>query len=242
MHRSKGLEADYVIIIGLDNEAFAPFPAEREDPISRKVYLPEKEKNKYAEERRLFYVAITRAKKKIYLIADFKRPSEFIREIFRNNLDKIMLNEFEHGDEQVEDYLDKTCPSCGSGYLKISNARWEKKYNEDKYYTKLICTNSGNYKFKLCDFECLIPNESSFNFWGERENGDKYVNKYLGVTIIKKTDNCFNWKCLNEDVEENSLEEAKEKSTKYALKMRNKDPVEFYLTIDAAIKGKYNKK
>ena len=35
----------------------------------------------YAEERRLFYVALTRCKKKVYIIYDPKRPSIFIKEI-----------------------------------------------------------------------------------------------------------------------------------------------------------------
>jgi len=79
-HSSKGKEADYVIIIGLTSRGYA-FPSQIEDDPLLDLVLTKKELIPNAEERRLFYVAVTRAKKHAYLIADMKRSSTFAREI-----------------------------------------------------------------------------------------------------------------------------------------------------------------
>jgi DNA helicase-4 len=80
IHTSKGLQADFVIIIGLHSGNSA-FPSEvADDPILQMV-MPDPEGYPYAEERRLMYVALTRAKHKIYLIGGKYTPSCFLREI-----------------------------------------------------------------------------------------------------------------------------------------------------------------
>jgi len=71
IHSSKGLEADYVIITHLESGKFG-FPSEIEE--SDEPFL-------YAEERRLFYVAMTRAKEKIFFICNKNNPSIFIEEL-----------------------------------------------------------------------------------------------------------------------------------------------------------------
>ena len=68
-HASKGKEADYVIIIGLQKGKHG-FPSEKATPAILEALLPVKEAFTYAEERRLFYVALTRAKHRAYIIAD----------------------------------------------------------------------------------------------------------------------------------------------------------------------------
>ena len=79
IHKSKGLEADYTIIINCDNNING-FPNKIENnKIIQK--LNPLEKMPYAEERRLFYVAITRCKHQTYLIYDKKNPSIFIKEL-----------------------------------------------------------------------------------------------------------------------------------------------------------------
>jgi DNA helicase-2/ATP-dependent DNA helicase PcrA len=84
VHASKGLEFEYVFVAGLEQDLF-PFKHMDEDDMSQ----AEEE-----EERRLFYVALTRAKKKIYLSYTIIRtiygaqristPSEFIADIEKN--------------------------------------------------------------------------------------------------------------------------------------------------------------
>lgn len=79
-HKSKGLEADYVIIAYL-NSGFWGFPSEMQnDPILNLV-LTEPDTYPDSEERRVFYVAMTRAKKKVFFVAEKKNPSKFIYEI-----------------------------------------------------------------------------------------------------------------------------------------------------------------
>ena len=79
VHKSKGLEASYVIILNCNNETLG-FPNQIEDnPLLKKLFSYKE--IKYAEERRLFYVAITRCKEQTFLIYDKNNPSIFIKEI-----------------------------------------------------------------------------------------------------------------------------------------------------------------
>lgn len=84
VHRSKGLEEETVIIISLENNIWG-FPNKIKDEKILKYVLPKKEKYKYAEERRLFYVALTRTKNEVYLLVNRNNPSIFIKEIVNNN-------------------------------------------------------------------------------------------------------------------------------------------------------------
>ena len=79
-HSAKGLEADYCIVIGLSDQGLS-FPAKQQDEILVEALLCVSDNYLYAEERRLFYVALTRAKHKCYLIADSKSPSAFTQEL-----------------------------------------------------------------------------------------------------------------------------------------------------------------
>ena len=79
IHKSKGLEADYVIILQCNKDTLG-FPSMiNDDPILNYV-LTKSDQYPYGEERRLFYVAITRAKIKTYILYDSKSPSVFINE------------------------------------------------------------------------------------------------------------------------------------------------------------------
>lgn len=86
VHSSKGKEADYVILVGL-NEGRYGFPAKQPDELFFDAYLPKQDDFAYAEERRLFYVALTRAKKHVYLIAPTSGASEFITELITQQYD-----------------------------------------------------------------------------------------------------------------------------------------------------------
>ena len=82
VHRSKGLEEQNIILINLNNSKYG-FPNKRSDNISR-ILLP-KDRYLYEEERRLFYVALTRTMNYIYLLVDKDNPSTFVKELLRNN-------------------------------------------------------------------------------------------------------------------------------------------------------------
>lgn len=79
VHKSKGLEADYVILLQCNKGTFG-FPSQiSDDPVLQYV-LSGADNYPYGEERRLFYVAITRAKEKTIVMYDKRYPSVFVDE------------------------------------------------------------------------------------------------------------------------------------------------------------------
>ena len=82
VHKSKGLEAENVIVLNLVDDRYG-FPNKKKDDVLE-LLLP-KEKYRYEEERRLFYVALTRTKNNVFLFVDKNKPSVFIKEIIRKN-------------------------------------------------------------------------------------------------------------------------------------------------------------
>lgn len=90
VHKSKGLESDIVIIINL-SDSILGFPSKIPNPeILRFVSL--KSSYPYDEERRLFYVALTRTKEKVYLFTPINNPSIFVKELvndYKNDIDII---------------------------------------------------------------------------------------------------------------------------------------------------------
>ena len=111
-HSSKGLSADNVIIINAKDEMFG-FPSQIEDdPVLRLVVSYDDSYN-YAEERRLFYVALTRTKNRVFIITPENRPSEFIKELLNEN--KLYPNVVLKGNLNLESKrkIKNVCPICG---------------------------------------------------------------------------------------------------------------------------------
>ncbi|QAV24253.1 DNA helicase IV [Proteus hauseri] len=79
-HASKGQQADYVIILGLQDGKDG-FPAPARESIIEVALLPKVEDYPNAEERRLMYVALTRAKKQVWLLFNKQQPSCFVVEL-----------------------------------------------------------------------------------------------------------------------------------------------------------------
>ena len=94
----------------------------------------------YAEERRLFYVALTRTKNRVYIVAPKEHPSEFVIELLNDYHSDISV----HGDLVFNDYSDdkvvKRCPICGYP-LQL---RYKKAYGLKLW----ICSNEP----EICDF------------------------------------------------------------------------------------------
>ena len=80
VHKSKGLESDIVIVINLTDQQNG-FPNQIKDERITRIVVKNKEKYLYSEERRLFYVALTRTKNEVYLLVPQKSPSIFIEEL-----------------------------------------------------------------------------------------------------------------------------------------------------------------
>ena len=82
IHASKGLEAENVIIINLTNDLYGLPNKLKNSKLIEKLH-PSDTSYLYAEERRLFYVALTRSKNKVYLLVPLFKKSQFIKELKR---------------------------------------------------------------------------------------------------------------------------------------------------------------
>jgi DNA helicase-4 len=80
IHASKGQQADFVIVLGL-HQGRDGFPAEARESIMEEGLLPQPEDFPDAEERRLAYVAMTRARQQVWLMFDKDRPSIFVEHL-----------------------------------------------------------------------------------------------------------------------------------------------------------------
>jgi DNA helicase-4 len=80
IHYSKGTEADYVFVIGLKSGLYG-FPCIYADKDIKRIILDIPIEEKEEEERRLFYVAMTRAKKELILVSEQGNESEFVKDI-----------------------------------------------------------------------------------------------------------------------------------------------------------------
>ena len=83
VHRAKGQEADYVLLVDLISGVYG-FPAvQSDDPILNLVLASSGPEDllMHGEERRLFYVAMTRAKEEVHIITDVPNPSIFVDEV-----------------------------------------------------------------------------------------------------------------------------------------------------------------
>ena len=127
VHSAKGREADYVIVLDLRDSRYG-FPClVVDDPLLDLVSPPAAQDEPYpnAEERRLFYVALTRARKGVYLIADQTNPSPFVRELIQTSTDIRTIGQVSH-----------SCPACYRGALIRSQSG-----------DNLRCTNSPTCRY-----------------------------------------------------------------------------------------------
>ena len=138
IHGSKGLEADFVILLDVKS-GYNSFPSEIEDDPLLKLVNDESPSEGISdpEERRLFYVAITRAKLKVHIIADEFEKSSFIEELSKyenvNVIKDIDINIL-------------SCDQCKSGsMILLTNSNDNSKF--------FACSNRPicDYKLKYSD-------------------------------------------------------------------------------------------
>lgn len=105
-HAAKGLEADYVMLLNV-TEGLMGFPSQIVDDPALQLAMPEPDDFPLAEERRLFYVALTRARRqtRIYTLQD--KPSRFVVELAQNG----------HTEIKTSKGALKPCPKCRTGTL-----------------------------------------------------------------------------------------------------------------------------
>jgi DNA helicase IV len=107
VHASKGLEAEYVFLLNAIS-GVRGFPSQIEDDPALQMAMPSPDPFPYAEERRLFYVALTRARKQIRIYTLIEQPSEFLVEMVGSGALSI---------KGVEGEPLSPCPECGTGFL-----------------------------------------------------------------------------------------------------------------------------
>lgn len=108
-HRAKGLEADYTILIDVSEGDYG-VPSRIEDDELLHLVIPEPETFPYAEERRLFYVALTRASRGVFLLTNADQQSRYIDELADIAGKEIRF-------EGVDGQALPSCPKCSAGYL-----------------------------------------------------------------------------------------------------------------------------
>ena len=128
-HRSKGLQADYVFVINNKANGMG-FPSKIQDDPIINILLEGNEGFPFAEERRLFYVALTRARIKSFLVVVDGDESSFATEL--ENRYRLELKNNDH-----------VCPYCGGRLVK----------RKGPYSEFIGCSNYGitgcNYKRKI---------------------------------------------------------------------------------------------
>ena len=110
-HASKGLGYDNVIVINGRNETYG-FPSKIEDDPVLAFVIKGDRSIDYAEERRLFYVAMTRTKNRVFFIAPEQNPSEFLLEIKHDYKNVILKGDWNEDPNEIPSYK-KSCPVCG---------------------------------------------------------------------------------------------------------------------------------
>lgn len=106
-HSSKGLGYDNIILINMFEGKFG-FPRQIEDDPIMKLVTYEDNSMPFAEERRLFYVAMTRTKNRVHIATPKVRPSRFLVELIRD----FKLPHSEELNMQVVDLFNLRCPIC----------------------------------------------------------------------------------------------------------------------------------
>ena len=90
IHSSKGLQANEAVILNVNGSEMTGFPNKRtDDPLLDYVKF-NSDTFPFSEERRLFYVALTRTKHRTYILSDSKNPSDFILELRKMNSDNMI--------------------------------------------------------------------------------------------------------------------------------------------------------
>jgi DNA helicase-4 len=125
VHGAKGLEADYIVVLGMTKGRYG-FPSTIIDDPVLELAMPDGDAFPLAEERRLFYVALTRARRSVLLLTVEHQESPFIKELIRD-----------HG-LTVQNLNGQTmhtviCPTCGNGFMTQRSGKYGTFYGCSEY-------------------------------------------------------------------------------------------------------------
>jgi len=201
-HGSKGTEDDVVLIINVTAD-FLGFPSNVEDdPVLNLVKTVKENEYYHAEERRLFYVAMTRARYQTHILCDVIKPSIFANEIQEEEYKTVVTK---------NDSGLILCPQCKLGYLinKTQDRRKRPFYQCSRAdvcdYVGLNCECGGvltrndhtvNCSNELCSKEKMICDKCEDGILIKRESKNKAYTSFYGCSNYQKK-GCLNKKELN---------------------------------------------
>ena len=136
VHSSKGLEADYIIIPRLTSEKMG-FPCGIHDDPVLQLAMPFGDAYEFAEERRLFYVALTRAKKQVCLVTVEHKISPFVTELIMD-----FGLELQNRDGSTPEKRE-VCPRCGKGLLVKKKGKYGDFWSCNKFPACRFSRNIG---------------------------------------------------------------------------------------------------
>ena len=171
-------------MIGIRSGTYG-FPCEIEDDPVLKLVLSQEDMYTNAEERRLFYVGFTRAKNRVFLLADRSAISSFISETLQDSENVTVSGKVP---------IIVECPSCGQGFINK---------NPDKMKPTFFCSNPAcKYKPVTC------PKCNSGFLYQDPDNEHSYLCSKCAFTarfcprcnegylVIHEKDGRF-WGCSN---------------------------------------------
>lgn len=143
VHGSKGLESNFVILISGEDSKNG-FPNRMEDDVMLNLVLGKNSSFEFAEERRLFYVALTRTRSIVYILSDRNNPSTFVKEIEQRC---SVLNP----ELKQRKTVANLCPYCKSGQLIIR----KNLTNGDRFFG---CSNYPYCNYSINDMRAVENN------------------------------------------------------------------------------------
>lgn len=218
VHSAKGLEADNVILINAENKRVG-FPNKIADDTLLQLVLSHKEQFDYAEERRLFYVALTRTKNCSYILTPDENPSVFISDIIKApELETL----FPVGEKLTS--AAPICPVCQKGHLLLRTGPDEKQFVGCSMFP--MCTNTYDdtsvLKYAIRCRNCggyMVHRRSTYGVFVGCSNFPHCQNKYPSL----------------EAAMESKRQYARDQYTVCQVKFRTSSQLYSYLTNDPTL-------
>ena len=111
VHKAKGLEGDYVILLNAEDGQLG-FPNRIADDPVLQLVLGAPEPYEFAEERRLFYVALTRTRNRVFILVPDEGRSPFIDDLRKCGVGNLGAGTTDGPEKKI------LCPKCGKGTLE----------------------------------------------------------------------------------------------------------------------------
>lgn len=118
IHAAKGKEAEYIVIVGMTRGGF---PSTIQDDPLLALAMPRGDEFPHAEERRLFYVALTRSRRAVLLMTVTRRESPFLLELINHRHVNL-----ETSDGQIDNPI--ICPECKVNRMVRREGRYGEFY------------------------------------------------------------------------------------------------------------------